>query len=318
MTTSAMPKIMKAAVVDRAGAPNTIHIKDVPVPSLARNDVLIALEYAGVGIWDAARRAGHYGTVGPGTILGSDGSGIIAEVGSHVDNFKVGDRVYSYSYNNPAGGFNAEYVSVPADRVGQVPAHLDMVVAGAMPCIALTAQSGLETLRVRSGQTVLIFGASGGVGSLAVWLANTRGATVAGSARPAAQEYVRSLGAAHTIDPHSPELESILKRAAPEGFDAALVTANSAALPVFLSHLKAKAPVAYPNGVEPTPHVDGHPVLAFDGEMSREAFDRLNATIDARTIPLRTEVFPLKDVAEAHRRIERGQVMGKIVLRIGS
>ena len=317
-TTLELPQSMKAAVVDKAGPPTAIHIKDVPVPDLTRNHVIIRLEYAGVGGWDAAQRAGAWGTVKPGTILGADGSGTIAAVGSHVEKFKVGDRVYSYSYGNPTGGIYAEYVSVPSDRVGHVPAHLEMVVAGAMPCVALTALSGLEILKVKSGQTLLVFGASGGVGSLAVWLGSVRGAAVAGTARPNAQEYVRSLGAAHTIDPNSSEVEAIIKRVAPAGFDTSLVTANSEKLPSFLSHLKAKAPLAYPNGVEPKPHLKGHPDLAFDGEMSREGFERLNAAIGSRTIPLRIEVFALKDVVAAHRRIEQGHVVGKIVLRIGS
>lgn len=314
---SALPQVMKAAVVDKSGPPNTLHIKDVPTPSLAPNHVIIALQYAGVGVWDAKQRAGAWGAVKPGTILGADGSGTIVAAGPHVKELSVGDRVYSYSYGNSGGGFYAEYVSVPADRVARVPAQLDMVVAGGMPCIALTAQSGLEALKVTREQMILVFGASGGVGSLAVWLASGQGATVVGTARPNAQEYVRSLGATHTIDPHSPEHEAITKRAAKAGFDGVLVTANGDTLPDFLSHLKVKAPVAYPNGVEPVPHLSGHRGIAFDGAMSRAAFDRLNAAIGSRTIPLKTEVFPLKEVVEAHRRIEQGHIVGKIVLQIG-
>ena len=317
-TTSALPETMKAAIVETAGPPSALHIKDVPVPNLARNHVIIALEYAGLGVWDAAQRAGSWGPVKPGTILGADGSGTIAAVAADVSKFKVGDRVYSYSYGNSSGGFHAEYVSVLADRVAHVPTQLQMSVAGAMPCVALTALSGLELLKVNSGQTVLVFGASGGVGSLAVWLANGAGATVVGTAKPDAQEYVRSLGAARTINPNSSQRESLLKRIAASGFDAALVTANGDTLPAFLSHLKAGKPFAYPNGVEPKPHFSGHSALAFDAEMSHEAFDRLNAAIGTRTIPLRIKVFPLKDVVEAHRRIERGHVVGKIVLRIRS
>ncbi len=317
-TTSALPETMKAAVVETAGPPNTLHIKNVPVPRLARNHVIIALEYAGLGVWDAAQRAGSYGPVEPGKILGADGSGTIAAVAADVSKFKVGDRVYSYSYGNPAGGFHAEYVSVPADRVAHLPAQLEMSVAGAMPCVALTALSGLELLKVNRGQTVFVFGASGGVGSMAVWLASVAGATVVASAQPDAQEYVRSLGAARTINPNSSQRESLLKRIAPAGFDAALVTASGDALPAFLSHLQAGKPFAYPNGVEPKPHFSGHSALAFDAEMSHEAFDRLNAAIGSRTIPLRIKVFPLKDVVEAHRRIEHGHVLGKIVLRIRS
>jgi NADPH:quinone reductase len=282
---------MKAAVVDSAGPPKALHIKDVPVPRLARNHVIIALEYAGLGVWDASQRSGSYGPVGPGTILGADGSGTIAAVAADVSGFKVGDRVYSYSYGNPSGGFHAEYVSVPAERVAMVPTQLEMLVAGALPCVALTALSGLELLKVSSGQTVFVLGASGGVGSLAVWLASVAGATVVGSAQPDAQEYVRSLGAAHTINPNSSEREGFLKRIAPEGFDPALVTVNGEVLPAFLSHLKAGAPFAYPNGVEPKPHFSDHPGLAFDAAMSHEAFVHLNAAIGTRTIPLRTQVF---------------------------
>jgi NADPH:quinone reductase-like Zn-dependent oxidoreductase len=309
---------MKAAVVEAAGPPKALHIKDVPVPRLSRHHVIIALDYAGLGSWDAAQRSGAWGSVKAGTILGADGSGTVAAVAADVTDFKPGDRVYSYSYNNPSGGFHAEYVSVPADRVGHVPPHLDMKVAGGMPCVALTAQSGLETLKISSGQTLLVFGASGGVGSLAVWLANGRGATVVGSARPDTQEYVRSLGAAHGVDPNSSDPNAILKRVAPQGFDTAMVTASSDALAVFLSHLKAGAPFAYPNGVEPKPHISGHAALTFDGEMSRAAIERLNAAIGSRTIPLRVHEFPLKDAVEAHRRIEQGHVTGKIVLRMRS
>jgi NADPH:quinone reductase-like Zn-dependent oxidoreductase len=171
-------------------------------------------------------------------------------------------------------------------------------------------------LKVSKGQSLLVFGGSGGVGSLAVWLANGRGAIVVGSARPDAQDYVRALGAAHAIDPNSSEVNAVLKRVAPEGFETAMVTASSDALAVFLSHLKAGAPFAYPNGVEPKPHFSGHAASTFDGEMSRAAIERLNTAIGSRSIPLRVQEFPLKDIVEAHRRIEQGHVTGKVVLRI--
>jgi NADPH:quinone reductase len=163
-----------------------------------------------------------------------------------------------------------------------------------------------------------VYGASGGVGSLAVWLGHEKGASVTGTARPDAQEYVRSLGAAHAIDANSSEVEGVMKRVAAPGFDACLVTANTDRLPGLLAHLKDKAPLAYPNGVEPKPHLQGHPALAFDGEMSRGAINRLNAAIGSKTVPLRTHVFALNDVVEAHTRIEQGHVIGKIVLKIGS
>jgi NADPH:quinone reductase len=278
--------------------------------------VLIRVQYAGVGIWDASQRSGAWGVIKPGTILGADGSGTIAAVGSRVNGFKPGDQVYAYSYNNTEGGFHAEYISVPADRVALVPKHIEMKVAGGLPCVALTAQSGLETLKVKQGQTILVFGASGGVGSCAVWLGQAKGATVVGTARPDAQEYVRSLGAAHAVDANAAQHEAVISRVAHDGFDAALVAANGSALPDFLSHLKTGAAVGFPNGVEPKPRLHGHAVMAFDGEMSHEAFSRLDKTIGSRTLPLRIHTFAFHEVAAAHQRVEAGHVVGKIVLHI--
>jgi NADPH:quinone reductase len=315
--TSNLPTMMNAAVVDKAGPPGAVHITSMPVPRLTRDHAIIALDYASVGIWDAEQRSGAWGPVKPGTILGADGSGTIAAISPGVTRLQVGARVYSYSYENPHGGFHAEYVSVPVERVELVPDELDQKIAGAMPCVALTAHPGLHVLKVRRGETLLVFGASGGVGSLAVWLAaHAIGATVVGTARPDSHDYVRALGAAHVIDPYSPRCGSAIEAAAPNGFDAALVTANGEALPGFLSYLRPKGLVAYPNGVEPEIHIDGHPSLPFDGEMSHEAFEQLNKAIGKRTIPLRVEAFALDRVADAHRRVEEGHVVGRIVLRI--
>jgi NADPH:quinone reductase len=315
--TPQLPKTMKAAVVEKAGPPETLQIARVATPHLTRAHVIIALDYASVGIWDALQRSGTWGAVKRDTILGVDGSGTVVAAASDVTHVRVGDRVYSYSYGNPHGGYYAEYVSVPADRVARVPDQIDQRVAGAIPCVALTAQSGLRALEVKRSETLLVFGASGGVGSLAVWLAaNALKASVIGTARPDAQEYVRHLGAAHTIDPHSSQRDAAIARSAPDGFAAMLVTAAGNDLPAFVSHLRAQAQLAYPNGLEPEPRADGHHLLAFDGEMSREAFDLLNRAIATRTIPLRVETFDLERVADAHRRIEQGHVLGKIVLRI--
>lgn len=312
-----LPKMMKAAVLDKAGPPSAVRIASVPLPRLSRGHVIIKLDYASVGSWDAQQRSGAWGPVKRGTILGADGSGIVVAISSDVKRLRVGERVYSYSYGNPQGGFHAEYVSVSADRVEHVPKQLNQKIAGAMPCVAVTAQAGLRALKVKRGTILLVFGATGGVGSLAVWLAaRAIGARVIGTARADAFAYLRKLGAVHAIDPRSPRLEGTLKKAAPEGFDAVVATANGDDLPAFLSHLRPRAPVAYPNGVEPEIHVSGHPILPFDGTMSRESLVLLNKAIGKRTIPLQVEMYSLDRVVEAHRRMDQGHVKGKIVLRI--
>jgi len=218
-----------------------------------------------------------------------------------VTRLHPGDRVYSYSYES---GFYAEFVSVAADRVARVPEQVSQHIAGAMPCVALTARAGLQALEMKRGQTLLVFGATGGVGSLAVWLAaHENHVRVLGTAREDAYEYLRALGDEAAVD-------------ASTGFDAVLATANAAALAPYVLRAKEYAPLAFPNGVEPEPAFDGHPAVPFDGPMSADAFDALNEAIGARTIPLHVEEFPFDQIVEAHRRIDRGHVQGKIVLRI--
>jgi NADPH:quinone reductase len=298
---SNLPTTMKAAVLDQAGPADALHLTSVPVPQLARGHVIIALDYASVGIWDVKQRTGEWGPVKPGTILGADGSGTVVAVAPDVTRLRVGERVYSYSYGS---GFYAEFISVAADRVERVPEQLTQLVAGAMPCVALTAHSGVQALKMTRGKTLLVFGATGGVGSLAVWLAaHEDEVRVIGTARADAYDYLRALGGEPAADSSA-------------DFDAVLATANGETLPGLVARAKPGAAVAYPNGVEPEPKFEGHPSLPFDGKMKREAFESLNRAIGERTIPLHVEEFPFDRIVDAHRRIEQGHVEGKIVLRI--
>jgi NADPH:quinone reductase-like Zn-dependent oxidoreductase len=115
--------------------------------------------------------------------LGVDGAGTVAAIGAGVQRFKVGDRVYSYSWDNPKGGFYAEYVAVAADMVGHVPEGLDLQQAGAIPTTGLTALQGVDdALGLKEGMSVIIHGASGAVGTLAVQFARLRGARVLATA----------------------------------------------------------------------------------------------------------------------------------------
>lgn len=305
-----LPETMRAAVIDEAGPPNVIQLRTVPVPRLTRDHVVIALDYASAGSWDAQTRSGAWGDVKKGTILGADGSGRVAAVSSDVHRLKVGDRVYSYSYDNPHGGFYAEYVSVPAERVELVPEQIDQKVAGAIPCVGLTAHAGLLALNLKNEWQLGVYGASGGVGSTAVWLgANSFDAVVTATGRPDTHQYLRRLGATHAIDHHS------TLRGVPE-LDAAFVTANGDTLEKFLSHLREGAPFSYPNGVEPEPELKGHKAIGVDGGMSRSAFEEFNAAIGAKTIPLHVEEYTLDRVVDAHERLDQGHVVGKIVLKV--
>jgi NADPH2:quinone reductase len=130
-----IPKIMKAAAIDRFGGPDVLSIHSLPVPVPDAREVLIAVDTAGVGGWDADMREGWSpsGRTRFPLVLGTDGSGTVAAVGSRIRRLKVGDLVYAYSFDNPRGGFYAEYVAVPAEKAALIPGSLDLEHAGAIP-----------------------------------------------------------------------------------------------------------------------------------------------------------------------------------------
>src|SRR5882672_6293624 len=175
-----IPKLMRAAALDRFGGPEVLTLHRLPVPVPDAGEILIAVHTAGVGSWDADVREGW----NPGTrrpfpiVLGYDGSGTVAAAGKAVRRLRVGDRVYSYNWDNPKGGFYAEYVAVPAAKAAHTPRRLDLREAGAIPITGLTALQGVERLGLRKGSALAIHGASGGVGTIAVQFARLRKARV--------------------------------------------------------------------------------------------------------------------------------------------
>jgi NADPH:quinone reductase-like Zn-dependent oxidoreductase len=317
-----IPKTMRAAAIDRFGGPEVLTIHTLPVPLCDSREVLIALDTAGVGSWDAEMRAGWVPAGKPRFpwVLGTDGAGVVAAVGSRIRRLKVGDRVYSYSFDNPKGGFYAEYVAVDSEGVGLLPRRLDVVQGGAGAVTGLTALQGIdEHLGVRRGETVLIFGATGAVGTLAVQFADRKKAHVIGTASGrAAAALVEKLGAHVTFDARRPADLERLPELAPDGIDAVLATAGGDALERCLDLVKRGGRVAFPNGVEPPPKrrrtLELH---AYDAEASRREWERLaRAATEAKLkVPIAAS-FPLAQAAKAHARIEKGHVVGRIALRI--
>ena len=317
---------MRAAVVNRFGDPSVFSIDTVPVPRPNAHEVLIAVDVAGVGSWDPSLRSGEWSegkTVFP-LILGVDGSGTVVAVGASVDRFALGDRVYSYTFDNSKGGFYAEYVAVPAGRVAQIPAELDSVRAGALPAIGLTALQGVDdTLEIASGENVVIHGASGNVGMIALQFAKLRGARALAIASGGdGVELVRRLGADEAIDGRASDgdMDAALDQFAPDGVDAVLACAGGKELTRCLDALKKGGRVAYPNGVEPEPRKRrGLRMIGYDAQSGVRQFERLNAAVEQSRleVPI-AEVYSLNDVARAHERIERGHVVGKIVLNISA
>ena len=317
-----LPQTMQAAAIDRAGGPEVITLHTLPVPKPQADEVLIAVNTAGVAIWDVGLRK-HPQSIKHSAfplVLGTDGAGIVAAVGAKVQGFKVGEPVYSYSWDNPHGGFYAEYVAVPAERVGHVPSGLSLLQAGAIATTGLTAIQGIDdALHLKSGQTLIIHGASGGVGNLALQFAKLRGVKVLATASGEdGLAFVKRLGADAVVDSRHGDIVAAAHQFAPAGVDAVLALAGGDTLERCIDALRPGGHVAFPEGVEPEPKArDGVAVIRYNAIPGVQEFERLNHAIEAAKleVPIAAE-FPLAEAAKAQERVEAGHILGKIVLRI--
>lgn len=316
-------KTMRAAAIDHFGGIEALKLETLPVPEVGPKEVLIRVESAGVGVWDSFEREGGFSRMFGieakfPYVLGSDGAGTVAAVGEQVRRFKQGDRVYGVTLTNPKGGFYAQYTALPAENVSHIPGKLTTEQAGVMPVDAMTALRGLdETLGLKPGESLLIFGASGGVGHLAVQLAKRMGARVlAVASGDDGVALARQIGADAVVNGHQEDVEAAARKFAPDGLDAALLTAGGEAANRALTAMRDGGRVAYPNGVEPEPKArPGVKVSSYDGTPDPQAIEKLNRLIESGPFEVHVaRVFPLDQAAEAHRTLE-GHFLGKLALR---
>jgi NADPH:quinone reductase-like Zn-dependent oxidoreductase len=322
MRTSTIPATMKAAAVASFGSPSALKLHELPVPKPRPHEVLIAVHTAGIGSWDAAIRDGSWRRPGPPKfplVPGVDGVGTVVAKGSGVRRLAVGDTVYAYEFGNFSGGFYAQYAVADAEHVSVVPKTLDLRAAGAGAVTGLTALQGIDALDLRPRHTILIFGASGAVGTLAVQFAAHRGAHVIATASgTAAQRLVKKLGASKIIDARRMESIEELRKLAPDGLDRVLALAGGKALERCLDFMHPRGRVVYPNGIEPQPVARRtFRIRSFDAVASPREFAKLQRRIDAGKfrVPI-AAVYPLKRAADAHRRLQRGRVLGRLVFGV--
>jgi NADPH:quinone reductase len=193
--------------------------------------------------------------------------------------------------------------------------------AGAIATTGLTAIQGIDdALHVKPGEAVVIAGASGGVGTLAIQFAKLRGARVLGIASGEdGVELVRRLGADTAIDRRQADVSGAVHKFAPDGVDAALALAGGETLDQVIAAIKEGGRVAYPNGVEPQPKKrDGIRVIPYDAVAGVREFTQLDLAVEAAKlkVPIAT-TFPLPEASSAHKRLAQGHILGKIVLDIG-
>jgi NADPH:quinone reductase-like Zn-dependent oxidoreductase len=316
--TPSIPETMKAAAIDRFGGPEVLRTQSLPVPIPGDDEILIQLDTAGIGVWDPYVREGELVEDEPRfpQVIGNDGAGTVVAAGPDVTRFSVGDRVYAFTMR---GGFYAEYVAVRQDEAAAIPAALDTSEAGALGADGITALRGLDDqLGIQEGDTLMIFGASGGIGHIAVQLAKRMGARVlAVASGPDGVQLVQRLGADAACDGHSDDIAKAARDFAPEGLDAALVLAGSDKANEALACVRPGGGIAYPNGVEPAPEDrDQAKVIPYDGIPSAEAFERLNRIIG--TSPFHVElghIYRLEEAGSAHRELGKHH-LGKLALKV--
>lgn len=316
-------KTMRAAALDRFGGPELLTVHTLPMPEVGPDEILIRVQAAGVGVWDPYEREGGFAEMFGGQpqfpyVLGSDGAGTVEAVGERVSRFQKGDRVYGTAIASPKGGFYAEYTVVKADDASLIPGSLTIEQAGVLAIDAVTALCGLDdTLHLQPDESILIFGASGGIGHLAVQFAKRMGARVfAVASGDDGVALVRRLGADVVVDGHKDDILAAAREFAPDGIDAALLTAGGDAAEKALAALREGGRVAYPHGVDPEPQGrSGLSIEGYDGRPDPPLIDKINRLIEAGPFEVHVaRTFPLEQAAEAHRALET-HYLGKLALR---
>jgi NADPH:quinone reductase-like Zn-dependent oxidoreductase len=311
---------VKAIVQRELGGPEVLRIEEVEAPEPIPTEVQVRVRAAGVNPVDFKTREGRGAapTLGdPPFTIGWDVCGEVTAVGGGVTRFEVGDEVFGMPWFPREAGAYAEYVTAPSRHFEHKPHALSIIEAGALPLAGLTAwQVVVDTIRVQAGDDVLIHGAAGGVGHLAVQVAAARGANVIATARREQADFLAELGAVRTLDYRDDDFDSQLSE-----LDAVIDFTGRYGERSLRVMRPGSTLVSVPSGVKPELQelaaevhkratgilVEPDPV-GLAGLCDLIERGKLEIEVD--------EVFDLEHAADAHRHAEEGHGTGKIVLRV--
>ncbi|MFF5831991.1 NADPH:quinone reductase [Streptomyces bacillaris] len=323
---------MLAAYIEQLGSPDTIRYGELPQPVAQAGEVLVDVSVASVNHVDTFVRSGAWRT--PVTfpfVIGRDLAGTVAAAAPGTG-FEVGERVWCNSMGHAGRqGAAAERVAVPADRLYRLPDGVDPEDAVALAHPAATAYLALHPHgRVRAGETVVVLGGGGNVGSALVVLAVHAGARVVATASARDIERLRGLGADEVIDYRDPDVVGRLKAACPKGVDVWIDTSARNDLETAVDLLAWRGRVVVLAGLTTRPVLPAGPLYLKDCSVvgfaiSQATTAELAAAAETigtllaagKLLPPATVPMPLSAAADAHGALERGEVRGKILLRVG-
>jgi NADPH:quinone reductase-like Zn-dependent oxidoreductase len=305
---------MKAIVIHTYGGPEVLKYEDAPRPEPKEDQVLIRVMAAAVNPVDVAIREGRFTRGTLPLIPGMDVAGVVEQAGAKANKFRKGDPVYAYLSFQEQGGY-AKFAVAKEDEVALKPKTIDFEKAAAVPLAATTAwQALVDKARLAAGQTVLIHGGSGGVGSFAVQIAKARGAKVIATAATANQELLKQLGVDQAIDYTTTKFEDVVK-----DVDVVLNAARGDTLARSYEVVKKGGIIvsitALPDPAELERHgIRGTGMMAHADAKILEELSRL---IEANKIkPIVSTVLPLAEAAKAQEEVATTHTRGKIVFKV--
>jgi NADPH:quinone reductase-like Zn-dependent oxidoreductase len=313
---------MRAITQTAFGGPEVLELVDdaaEPVPGPTQ--VLVRVRATSVNPVELFVRSGAFPLLGePPFVLGWDLSGVVERVDPGVHRFKAGDEVYGLPYFPAAAGANAEYLVAPARQLARKPAGISHQEAAALPLVGLTAWHALvEIAQLRPGQRVLIHGAGGGLGHVAVQLAKHLGAEVVGTASGGKHDFLRGLGADQLIDYRTQDYAQVLREAP---VDVVLETLGG-------GHAERSFGVLRPGGLLVTaverlsttlPELAARSGVRFAAvgvEPDPAGLEALTELVEAGRLRVHLQqVFPLERLADAHELLAAGGIQGKLAITI--
>lgn len=324
---------MRAMVIKGFGGPEVLHWEELPIPQPGPGEVLVRIAYASVNPADWKTREGmlsKYIDYNFPFVLGFDLAGVVEAVGDGVTAHKPGDRVFGTSRQGQGlNGSYAEYTIAHEALLAPIPRHATLAEAAGLPTAGTTAYGGIVDVGgVKAGQTVLINGGAGGVGSIAIQIARALGARVAATCSAGNADYVRQLGADEAIDYRQGDVVGAIRRWAPEGVDLVLDAVGLGSL------LDSALAIVKPGGswveIETLISQASEAQAAATAAQGVRIVSNMVAILrlpehlaglrvlvdDGKVKPPVIEITPLGDVAAAHVRVKEGHVRGKIVLAV--